>query len=140
MSWDFPGTDLPRAEKVLRRIWSVYCGVGYYEELCFDQRSSRRGKAERTPPEAGSVCSVQRGADRRSAGRRNGGSTAVNLAEKILAIDSGGIRILNDCVPEELYKIEGVGPARAACLLAAAELGRRLHDAPKQNRVSVFLA
>ena len=66
------------------------------------------------------------------------GVSAVNLAEKILAIDSGGIRILNDCVPEELYKIEGVGPARAACLLAAAEgLGRRLHDAPKQNRVSV---
>ena len=64
------------------------------------------------------------------------GASAVNLAEKILAIDSGGIRILNDCVPEELCKIEGVGPARAACLLAAAELGRRLHDAPKQNRVS----
>ncbi len=65
------------------------------------------------------------------------GLSAVGLAEKILAADESGIRILNDCVPEELYKIEGVGPARAACLMAAAELGRRLHGAPKQDRVSI---
>lgn len=65
------------------------------------------------------------------------GASAVNLAEKILSMDSGGIRILNDCVPEELYKIEGVGPARAACLMAAAELGRRLHAEPKQKRVNI---
>ena len=65
------------------------------------------------------------------------GASAVNLAERILSMDSGGIRILNDCVPEELYKIEGVGPARAACLMAAAELGRRLHAEPKQKRVNI---
>ena len=65
------------------------------------------------------------------------GVSAVNLAEKILAIDSGGIRILNDCVPEELYKIEGVGPARAACLLAAAnsDAGCTMH---RSRIVSVF--
>ena len=36
------------------------------------------------------------------------GSSAVNLAERILSMDAGGIRILNDCVPEELYRIDGV--------------------------------
>ncbi len=52
-------------------------------------------------------------------------------------MDAGGIRILNDCVPEELYRIDGVGPARAACLMAAAELGRRLHAEPKQKRINI---
>ena len=65
------------------------------------------------------------------------GSSAVNLAERILSMDAGGIRILNDCVPEELYRIDGVGPARAACLMAAAELGRRLHAEPKQKRINI---
>lgn len=65
------------------------------------------------------------------------GSSAVNLAEKILSIDSSGICVLNDCVPEELYRIDGVGPARAACLLAAAELGRRLHAEPKHKRINI---
>ena len=35
------------------------------------------------------------------------GASAVNLAEKILSMDDRGIRVLNDCMPEELYKIEG---------------------------------
>lgn len=65
------------------------------------------------------------------------GASAVDLAERILSLDDRGLRILNDCVPEELCGIDGVGPARAACLMAAVELGRRLHAEPKQKRINI---
>ncbi len=53
--------------------------------------------------------------------------SAVNLAESIISMDSRGISFLNDCTPEELCMINGIGTAKAAILLAAVELGRRLN-------------
>ena len=107
------------------------------EKLHFYQRSARGGETE--------GAALKRGASSLSnaeliavlLGGGTAGSSAVNLAERILSMDAGGIRILNDCVPEELYRIDGVGPARAACLMAAAELGRRLHAEPKQKRINI---
>ena len=62
------------------------------------------------------------------------GTSALSLAEKILAMEPDGIRFLAHCEPEELCRIPGVGPAKAARLLAAAELGRRIaSDASRQN-------
>lgn len=63
--------------------------------------------------------------------------SAVSLAESILAADCSGILFLNDCTPEELCSIEGVGPAKAAALIAAAELGRRLTTTPRKKQAVV---
>lgn len=63
--------------------------------------------------------------------------SALALAEHILSVDPSGLRFLRECSPEELCRIDGVGPARAAVLLAASELGRRLGTMPGEKRVDV---
>lgn len=56
--------------------------------------------------------------------------TAVELAARLLATfgDSGpaALRGISEARPEELARIHGLGPAKAARLLAACELGARL--------------
>ncbi len=61
--------------------------------------------------------------------------SAVNLAESIISMDNRGILFLNDCTPEELYTVNGIGPAKAAVLLAAVELGRRLNKTSSSEPV-----
>lgn len=51
------------------------------------------------------------------------GEGALGLAGRLVG---GGVRRLSTASLEELCRIRGMGPARAAVLLAAAELGRRL--------------
>ena len=63
--------------------------------------------------------------------------SAVALAERVLAADGSGILFLNDCTPEELCSIEGIGPAKSAALIAAAELGRRLTTTPREKQANV---
>ncbi len=63
--------------------------------------------------------------------------SAVSLAESVLAADSSGILFLNDCTPEELCSIDGIGPAKSATLIAAAELGRRLTTTPRQKTANI---
>jgi len=60
-------------------------------------------------------------------GRRN--SSAVQVAIEILD-QVGGVGGLAQCGVEELCAIQGVGPAKAAQLKAAVELGRRSMAAP----------
>jgi DNA repair protein RadC len=60
-------------------------------------------------------------------GRRD--SSAVQVAIELLG-QVGGISGLSKCGVEELCAIEGVGPAKAAQLKAAVELGRRSLAAP----------
>lgn len=64
------------------------------------------------------------------------GESALSLAERVLSADRSGLLFLNDCTPEELCGIDGIGPAKAAALIAAAELGRRL-TTPRPRQVSV---
>lgn len=56
--------------------------------------------------------------------------TAVQLAHRLLMTESGGagpgLRFLATATIEELMKIRGVGPVKAAQIKAAVELGRRL--------------
>ena len=61
----------------------------------------------------------------------------MSLAERVLAADSSGILFLNDCTPEELCSIEGIGPAKSAALIASAELGRRLTTTPREKQANV---
>ena len=63
--------------------------------------------------------------------------SAVALAERILAADGTGILFLNDCTPEELCLIPGIGHAKACTLIAAAELGRRLMTTPRKKQANV---
>ncbi len=53
------------------------------------------------------------------------GESALSLAERILA-KSGGLVELVQAEVNELQQVDGVGPAKAATILAAIELGRRL--------------
>ena len=57
---------------------------------------------------------------------RNGshGVSALDLASELLA-EYGGLRVLAAARPEELATRKGVGPAKAAALVAAFQLGRR---------------
>ena len=63
--------------------------------------------------------------------------SAVSLAERVLAADGSGILFLNDCTPEEVCSIEGIGPAKSAALIASAELGRRLTTTPREKQANV---
>ena len=62
--------------------------------------------------------------------------SAIELAARLLAFDQSGILFIGGASPEELCSIEGIGPARASALIAAAELGRRIMTAPRSRRVS----
>ena len=58
-----------------------------------------------------------------SSGLKN--KSAVALAEEIIT-SGNGLAFLAECSPEELMKIQGIGEKKAARLLAAAELGKRI--------------
>ena len=55
--------------------------------------------------------------------------SAVDLAVRLLS-EFGDLRGLAQASPSELCRIDGVGPAKAAQLKAAQELGRRVASAP----------
>ena len=58
------------------------------------------------------------------------GRAATQLAQQLLA---NGLETLAQCAPGELAAIPGIGPAKAAGVLAAFELGRRLAAKPLQR-------
>lgn len=62
--------------------------------------------------------------------------SAVELAARLIASDQSGILHIGSASPEELCSIEGIGPAKASVLIAAAELGRRIMTAPRSRKVS----
>ena len=53
------------------------------------------------------------------------GESALDLARRLLALTGGRLGGLFECSRDYLAALPGVGPARAAALLAAFELGRR---------------
>jgi len=59
-------------------------------------------------------------------GSGTAGSSAVAVAGELLRAAGGSLRRLSASTPAELARIRGVGPAVAARLAAALELGRRL--------------
>jgi DNA repair protein RadC len=67
-------------------------------------------------------------------GRAN--TSALDLANTLLA-DVGGLHGLVRTRPDDLVRIAGIGPARAAQVLAAVELGRRTLTRAGRQRVQV---
>lgn len=54
------------------------------------------------------------------------GRSAMEIAQSIIASNDQGIRFLSCCEAEELQNISGVGRAKAARIIAAVELGKRI--------------
>ena len=56
-------------------------------------------------------------------GTREG--SALDLARQLLALAGGKLGALFNLPPEKMFSLPGVGPGKAACVIAAFELGRR---------------
>lgn len=59
--------------------------------------------------------------------------TAMDLAQKILSMDQNGIGYLSDVKQEELTQIKGIGYCKAAQIVAAVELGKRISSQYNYN-------
>lgn len=53
--------------------------------------------------------------------------SAIELSKKVLSRNKDGIAYLRDTEPEELLKIKGIGSCKAAQILAAIEIGKRIN-------------
>ncbi|MEM9448651.1 MAG: DNA repair protein RadC [Cyanobacteria bacterium P01_E01_bin.6] len=65
-------------------------------------------------------------------GSGSGSKSATEIAQTLLAhlettTAEGALRALRDISAEELQQVEGVGPSKAAAILAAVELGKRVY-------------
>lgn len=63
--------------------------------------------------------------------------SAIGLAEDIIAKDKSGISYLTESSVQELMSISGIGQSKAARLIAAVELGKRISTAPRAKRMGV---
>ena len=63
--------------------------------------------------------------------------TAIQLAQEILSLDESGLLFLQNCTPEELQKIKGMGEAKVCQLLAAVELGKRVETHPRKIKKEI---
>lgn len=59
--------------------------------------------------------------------------SVTNLAQRLL-MHFEGIQLLKDASVDELVAIKGIGEAKAVTILAAIELGRRIHQMQPQER------
>lgn len=64
-------------------------------------------------------------------------SSAIMLANRILALEEEGISYLTNCLPEELSDIPGMGMAKSCQIVAAIELGKRIATKPKGKRINI---
>ena len=63
--------------------------------------------------------------------------SAVDLAEEVLAKDESGIGYLRESSPEELMTVKGIGGSKAARIMAAVELGKRIALKPVQKGMKI---
>lgn len=64
--------------------------------------------------------------------------SAIDLARKVLDLDGDGLEFLKDSTLEELIQVQGIGKCKAAQLLAAVELGKRIgsSDVVKPKKIT----
>lgn len=67
----------------------------------------------------------------------NKNDTAIELASRILSMDSRGIEYLSDTSLEELMGISGIGLSKACQIMAAIEIGKRLSKIGPHDRIKV---
>ncbi|MFV0516466.1 MAG: RadC family protein [Aminipila sp.] len=63
--------------------------------------------------------------------------SSIGLANEILTHKENGMLFLADCVPEELYEVDGIGKAKACQIVAAVELGKRIATKPKEAKINI---
>lgn len=63
--------------------------------------------------------------------------SAIHLAEEIISKNADGISYLAESSAEELMEVNGVGEKKAARILCAVELGKRISASSEKIRVSV---
>jgi DNA repair protein RadC len=64
-------------------------------------------------------------------------TSAIMLANRVLALEEEGISYLTGCLPEELYAIPGMGMAKSCQIIAAIELGKRIATKPKNKKINI---
>ncbi len=66
-----------------------------------------------------------------------GNFTALDLANQILSIDKTSIAYLSNITSEELQTINGIGECKAAQVIAAIELGKRIGTYREDNKIKI---
>jgi len=70
-----------------------------------------------------------------SSGTQN--QTAIDLGRAILCQNNEGLSFLRNCNMQELMEIRGIGPAKAAQIVAAAELGKRISVTGRDSKYKI---
>lgn len=63
--------------------------------------------------------------------------TAIDLSQKILTLDEMGLAFLAEVSLEELTSIKGIGLCKAAQILSAIELGKRIYSQTKKQNFKI---
>ncbi len=63
--------------------------------------------------------------------------SALDLSNKLLALDHDGISFFASSSLEELRRLKGIGDAKACQIMAAIELGKRIATKPKSKRINI---
>lgn len=63
--------------------------------------------------------------------------TSIELAKKVLSRDNRGLVYLRDTTLQELMETKGVGECKAAQILAAIEIGKRINHHTALNKVKI---
>ncbi|SCG83738.1 DNA repair protein RadC [Proteiniborus sp. DW1] len=64
-------------------------------------------------------------------------NTAIELSQKLLAGKKEGIYFLTDTSLQEIMKVKGIGKCKAAQILAAVELGKRVMSSAHNNKAKI---
>lgn len=67
----------------------------------------------------------------------NKSETAIDLGKSILSLDNKGLGHLRDITMEELQEVKGIGRSKAAQIIAAIEIGKRISYESAKNKVKV---
>ena len=63
--------------------------------------------------------------------------TAVDVAQRILNLDNKGLPFLSNASLEQLTKIKGIGECKAAQILAAVEIGKRINRWKADDKIKI---
>lgn len=67
----------------------------------------------------------------------SGGDTAIDLANRVLSMDSSGVEFLSHATIEELKTIKGIGDCKAAQIQASIEIGKRISRHRGEEKIKV---
>lgn len=63
--------------------------------------------------------------------------TAIELSQRLLTMDKGGLSFLEGLSIEEMTRLKGIGEVKAAQIIASIELGKRITMTSGQNKTKI---